>query len=772
MEKFGIGQAVSRFEDDRLTRGKGKYIEDLTLDNQAWGVFVRSPHANAHITSLDADSIKDLPGVLCVLTGAELEAEGIGPVPCISPVRNADGTPCIKPPRPALAGQQVRYVGDALALVVAETRVQAIDAAEQLQVEYEVVESVVDTHLATAEKQPRVWPQAPANRCFHWQDGNREATEQALQAAARVIDLELVNNRVIPNSLETRGAIADSEPATGRLVLHVSCQGVHLLQELLAAKVFHCEAQTIHVKCHDVGGGFGMKIFLYPEYVALLVAARRLGRPVKWIAERTEAFASDSHGRDQLTRLRLAVDADARILGLKVDTTANLGAYLSNFSPFIATAAGVPMLVGCYAIPVAHAEVEGVFTNTAPVDAYRGAGRPEAIYAIERLLDVAAAELGIGADEIRRRNFIPPTAMPFSTAFGHTYDSGEFERNLDHALQLARWSTFAERRAESAARGKLRGIGLACYIERCAGGVPEQARLTVDRRGHVTLYIGTQSNGQGHETAFRQILQQWLGVGFDQVTVVQGDSAAVASGGGTMGSRSVMVGGAAIGMVAEKIIEQARAHAAELLETAVADIEFAEGQFRVKGTDRIQSFQRVAAAAANEHGISFDEQESFMPDAPTYPNGTHVCELEIDAETGQLAVLDYTVVDDFGTVINPLLLEGQVHGGIAQGLGQALLEHCAYETASGQLLSASFMDYTMPRADDLPMIRFRYHEVPCTTNPLGMKGAGEAGAIGAPPAIVNAIVNALQQRGLRHIDMPVTRDKLWRLLTDATGENR
>ncbi|MCY4358791.1 MAG: xanthine dehydrogenase family protein molybdopterin-binding subunit [Gammaproteobacteria bacterium] len=765
MNKFGVGQAVSRYEDNRLTRGEGKYIADLTLENQTWACFVRSPHANARITNIDVESVESLPGVLCVLTSADLEAEGIGDVPCAIQVKNIDGSACTKPPRPALARYQVRYVGDAVAMIVAETRDQAVDAAEHLWVDYEMLDAVVETSRATAVDAPQIWEQAPANRCFHWQDGKREETASALQQATQVVELELINNRVIPTSIETRGAIASVESDTGRMVLHVACQGVHIMRDLLAGAIFKIKPEDILVKCDDVGGGFGMKIFLFPEYVALLVAARRLKRPIKWIAERSEAFVADSHGRDHVSRLQLALDADAKILALKVNTIANLGAYLSNFSPFVATAGGVSMLVGCYAIPAAHVEVEGVFTNTAPIDAYRGAGRPEAIYAIERLLDVAARELGIGPDEIRRRNFISPEAMPFTTVFGHTYDSGDFERNLNDAKTLANWDSFTERRHQSAANHKLRGIGLACYIERCGGGLPEQARLTVDHSGHVTLFIGTQSNGQGHETAFRQILSDRLGIAFDDVTIVQGDTDRIESGGGTMGSRSVPVGGAAIGAASEKIIERARVEAADMMESAVSDIEFRDGQFRIVGTDRVESFKQVAAAAANSDGISFDEKESFAPAEPTYPNGVHVCELEIDEVTAELSILNYTVVDDFGNIINPLLLEGQVHGGIAQGLGQALLEHCAYDAETGQLLSASFMDYNVPRADNLPMIRFRCNEIPCTTNPLGIKGAGEAGAIGAPPAIVNAIVNAFQDQQLRHVDMPVTQSRLFQLLS-------
>ena len=541
------------------------------------------------------------------------------------------------------------------------------------------------------------------------------------------------------------------------------------MRNLLATQIFNVAEENIHVTCSDVGGGFGMKIFLFPEYVCQLFAARKLDRAVKWISERSEAFMSDSHGRDHVSHLKVALDSDAKILGLQVNTVANLGAYLSNFAPFVATSAGVPMLVGCYDVPTAYVEVQGVFTNTAPVDAYRGAGRPEAIYAIERLLDVAAFDLGISPDEIRRRNFIREDQMPFATPLGSNYDSGNFQKNLEDALKLSNWSEFESRRTAAKSRGKLLGIGLASYIERCAGGSPEQARLEVANDGHITLYIGTLSNGQGHETAFRQILCERLGVAFEEVSIVQGDSDLIETGGGTMGSRSVPVGGAAIGSASEKIIEKAKLIAAELLETAVSDIEFDNGAFRIIGTDRVQTFHEVAKAAAKDDDVAFDEKESFAPGEATYPNGTHVCELEIDNTTGEIEIVDYTVVDDFGNVINPLLLEGQVHGGIGQGLGQALLESCQYESDSGQLLSASFMDYTMPRADDFPPIRFDLNKVPCKTNPLGIKGAGEAGAIGAPPAIINAIVNALKDKGVRHVDMPVTPNRLWNIMKSASA---
>ncbi len=765
MQKFGIGQAVTRIEDKRLTTGQGRFIDDITLANETCAVFVRSPHAHALIKSIDTEAARSMPGVLGIYTVADLQAANIGNVPYLAAVANTDGSAFVAPPRPALAAGRVRHVGDAVAMVVAETPLQARDAAEAVWVDYESIAAVADTKGALAAAAPQVWEQAANNCAFDWATGDAVAVAQAMQGAAHVVELELVNNRVIPTSIETRGAIASLEAKTGRLVLHVSCQGVHLMRRILANDIFKVPETDIHVLCDDVGGGFGMKIFLFPEYVVTLFAARALGRPVKWISDRSEAFVSDSHGRDNVTRMQLALDKDANILGLKVNTIANLGAYLSNFAPFVATAAGAAMLVGCYRVPCAHVTVQGVFTNTAPVDAYRGAGRPEAIYAIERLMDVAAHDLGITPDEIRRRNFIPPEAMPYDTCLGATYDSGEFGKNLADALLLAHWNDFETRCAAARQRGKLRGIGLACYIERCAGGAPEQARLQVAGDGHITLYIGTQINGQGHETAFRQIICERLGVEFSDITIVQGDSDRVASGGGTMGSRSVPVGGAAIGMAAAKLIEAAKQKAAEMLEAGVGDVEFSDGMFRIVGTDRSQSFKSVAQAAApSNSGASFDEADTFAPGSSTFPNGTHICELEIDKATGAIVVVDYSVVDDFGKVINPLLLEGQVHGGIGQGLGQALLEHCCYDPESGQLLSATFMDYTMPRAVHFPPIRFQRNEVPCKTNPLGIKGAGEAGAIGAPPAIINAIVNALREHNVRHVDMPMTTGRMWELL--------
>ncbi len=765
MQKFGIGQGATRVEDQRLTTGHGRYMDDVNLDGQARAVFLRSPHAHAKIIVIDIESALSLPGVLGIYTVEDLKADGIGDVPCLAPVQNVDGSACVTPPRPALAAGRVRHVGDAVAMIVAETTAQALDAAEQVWVDYEILPAVVETDKAMHAEAAQVWEQAPENRCFTWEAGDGEAATEAMSAAAHVVELELINNRVVPSSMETRGAIAAIEADSGRMELHVSCQGVHIMRRLLAEAIFKVPEEDIHVLCHDVGGGFGMKIFVFPEYVSLLYAARKLQRPIKWISERNEAFVSDTHGRDHVTRMQLALDKDAGILGLKVNTTANLGAYLSNFGPFVPTAAGVAMLVGCYKVPSAHVQVRGVFTNTMPVDAYRGAGRPEAIYAIERVLDAAAYDLGLSPVEIRRRNFISAPEMPYETVLGATYDSGDFQQNLDDALQMSRWNEFDARRQAARSRGKLRGIGLASYIEQCSGGAPEEARLEVASDGHITLYIGTQSNGQGHETAFRQILSERLGLAFEEISIVTGDSDRIASGGGTMGSRSVPVGGSAISAAAFKLIEKAKEKAAELMESAVVDIEFDDGEFRIVGTDRTQSFQSVAQAAApTDGGASFDESETFAPSSATYPNGTHVCELEIDVDTGTIELVDYSVVDDFGKTINPLMLEGQVHGGIGQGLGQALLEYCLYEPETGQLLAATFMDYAMPRADDLPSIRFKRNEVPCTTNPLGIKGAGEAGAIGAPPAIINAVVNALAEYGVRHVDMPIRQEDLWQLI--------
>ena len=760
MSKFGIGQPAARFEDRRFLTGKGSYLDDGHAPEQAIGVFLRSPHAHAEMKAIDLDAARSAPGVLGIYTGEDLRAAGIGDVPCIVDARGEDGSSCHKPPRPALAIGRVRHVGEPVALIVAESRMQALDAAESIFVDYEELPAVAATGGAMADSAPRLWEDAPQNRCFDWRAGDASAAGAALGEAAHRVEFELINNRLAPNSMEPRGCIAAVED--GRMVLRVSCQGVHIMRFLLTQMVFGCGFGDMRVICEDVGGGFGAKIACYPEYIAALHAAREIGRPVKWVADRGESFLSDAHGRDHVTRLEAGFDAELNLTGLRVSTIANLGSSLSPFSPFVASEGGAPMLTGCYRVPAVHVRMQGVFTNTAPVDAYRGAGRPESIYAIERLMDVAARQLGVSPVELRRRNLVTAGEMPFNTALGLVYDSGDFPKILELALEKSRWSGFEARRALAEREGKLRGIGMASYIERCAGGQPEQARLRVDADGGVTLFIGTQSNGQGHETAFRQIICEQLGIDPERITIIQGDSDAMPSGGGTMGSRSVPVGGAAISACAGKLIETAGKQAAEMLEAAPADIHFEAGRFQIAGTDRGASFAEVAAKAAPaDGGAAFDETEGFAPPESTYPNGVHVVEVEIDPETGSLEIIAFTVVDDFGRVINPNLLLGQVHGGIAQGLGQALLEDCHYDPDSGQLLTASFMDYTMPRADDCRDIDFSLHLVRCETNPLGIKGAGEAGAIGAPPAIINAIANAL---GTDNIDMPATPQRLWAII--------
>lgn len=764
MSKFGFGQAVPRTEDARLLKGGGRYTDDVAVPSQAQSYVLRSPHAHAAIRSIRVDAARGAPGVLDVVVGADLEAAGIGHLPSLYPLRQKDGSPLVTPPRPALALGRVRHVGDPVAFVVAETHEQARDAAELIEVDYEELPAVVDLARAVEPGAHLVWDEAPGNLCFDWEKGDAEGVARGFAAAARVVSVDLVNNRIVPSPMEGRACVGDVEPGAGRLVLHVTSQGVHSLRRQLAKQVFRVEEADIRVVTGDVGGGFGMKIFLYPEYVLALFAARRIGRAVKWTSDRSEAFLSDDHGRDHLTHAELALDADGRFLALRVRTIANLGAYLSNYAAFIPTDAGTGMLAGVYTTPAIHASVRGAFTTTQPVDAYRGAGRPEAAYVIERLIDAAARETGLGPAEIRRRNFIPAEAMPYTTSMGLTYDSGEFRRNMEDALVVSDWAGFEERRAESRARGRLRGIGLATYIEACAGGGPEQATIRVRGDGRVTVLIGTQTNGQGHETAYKQILSDRLGVDPAEVEVIQGDSDLISFGGGTGGSRSAPVGGAALAESAAKVIERARAKAADLLEAAEVDVEFRDGAFEIVGTDRRVGLREVARAAApSPDALAFDEDARWGPPAATFPNGCHVCELEVDPETGRVEILRYTVVDDFGKVLNPLMVAGQVHGGVAQGVGQALTERVVFDPDSGQLLTASFSDYALPRADDLPRIDLKLNEVPCRTNALGMKGAGEAGAIGAPPAVINALVDALAHLGVTHVDMPATPETVWRL---------
>ncbi len=611
------------------------------------------------------------------------------------------------------------------------------------------------------------------NLAFDWGLGDEAAVERAISAARHRVSLELVNNRVVVNSMEPRGAIGEYDAGEDAYTLWSSTQGSHFLRGLLAENVFKIPENRMRVVTRDVGGGFGMKFFLYPEHVLVLWAAKRLGRPVKWTPERSDAFMTDTHGRDNVTRLELALDDELRFLGLKVETVANMGAYLSNFAPEIPTGSGGPMFSGVYAIPAIHVAVKGAFTNTVPVDAYRGAGRPEAAYALERLVDYAARRLGVAPEELRRRNFIRPQAMPYATPLGLTYDSGDFAHNMDQALAAADSAGFAARQAEARARGRWRGLGHAVYIEQSGFPPDEFAELRFDPSGTLTMLLGTQSSGQGHQTAYAQLAAERLGLPLDKIRVTQGDTAAIGFGRGTGGSRSLPVGGASVDAAAQKLIAKGRRIAAHLLEAAEADVDFAEGVFRIAGTDRELGIAAVARAAFDPTQLppevepGFAESGHFTPPAPTFPNGCHVCEVEIEPETGHVDVVRYLVVDDFGTVVNPLLLQGQVQGGVAQGVGQAMLERCVYDAETGQLVTGSLTDYCLPRAEDLPAIEFAYNVVPCRTNPLGIKGAGEAGAIGSPPALVNAICAALAPLGIEHIDMPVTPERLWQAIRAA-----
>ncbi|MGA3306635.1 MAG: xanthine dehydrogenase family protein molybdopterin-binding subunit [Stellaceae bacterium] len=773
MGQFGMGQPVRRTEDPRFITGHGRYTDDVTLPRQAAAYVLRSPHAHARIRGIDTAAAAQAPGVLGVYTAADLQRDGIGRIPCVVPLKNRDGSRVVLVEHPLLAEGKARHVGDGVAFIVAATLAEAKDAAELVAVDYEILHAAAATATANDSGQPLVWDEIPANLCFDWESGNRKAAEASFAKAKHVVELTLVNNRLIANSMEPRGAVGSYDAGDGRFTLTTSTQGSHSIRRLLAANIFKLPENRFRVVTPDVGGGFGMKLFLYPEQGLVLYAARKLGVPVKWTGERGESFLTDAHGRDNVTSARLALDADLNFLAFEVETTANLGAYLSNFGTFIPTMAGTAMLAGCYRTPAIVVRVKGVYTNTVPVDAYRGAGRPEANYVIERMVDHAARQLKVAPSELRRRNFIPADAMPYKTALGLNYDSGDFAKNMDDALKTADYAGFKSRRAQAKARGRLRGFGIATYIEQCGGGFDEAAEIRFDPSGAATVIVGSQSSGQGHQTAYAQLASDGLGIPFDRVRVHQGDTDIVGFGRGTGGSRSLPVGGVAVTLAVKRIIDKGRTIAAHRLEAAEADLEFADGFYVVAGTDKRIAMTEVAQAAFNPLLLppgfepGFDEKAHFLPAAHTFPNGCHACELEVDPETGEIRIERYVVVDDFGNVVNPLLLAGQVHGGVGQGVGQALVENCVYDGASGQLLSGSFMDYAMPRAADIPPVEFAFNVVPCTTNPLGLKGAGEAGAIGAPPAVINAVVDALAELGIDAIDMPATPHSVWRAIRQA-----
>ncbi len=774
--KFGVGQPVRRSEDAALITGHGRYTDDIDLPNAAYAHVLRSPVAHADIRKVDAQTARGKPGVLLVLTGEDVIADGLGDVPCASPLNNRDGSPRRDTPRPILAERKVRHVGEPVALVVAETLAQARDAAEAIVVDYAELPAAVDVHAATAPGATPLYEHIPNNIVFDWDNDTSDfaAVDAAFARAAHVTTLEMTNNRVVANSMEPRNAIGDYDAAAGRPVLYTATQGTHFVRDPLAENVLKLPKEKLRVVTPtNVGGAFGMKAFIYPEQAMVVWAAGKLKRPVKWQSDRSEGFMSDNQGRDHVTRAELALDEKGRFLAVRVSILANLGAYLSFMGPFIPTRSS-DLVSGLYTTPAIAINVKGICTNTVPVCAYRGAGRPEASYLIERLVDAAAREIGMSPDRIRRINFIKSSAMPYTSATKLAFDSGEFAAMMDLAMEKADWKGFPKRRRESERRGLLRGIGMATYTERCGGGFPETASIEF-KDGRIELVMGNQEYGTGLHTSYKQMVSDRLGVDADKIDVVMGDSDRTARG-LTGGSRALPVGGSALHEAAKKVVEKGRQIAANLLEASSGDVEFSDGEFRIVGTDRRVDLFAVAEAARDRGKLppgleaGLDTTHEQMPSAATFPNGCHIVEVEIDPASGVVKVVSYTIVDDFGAVINPLLLEGQVHGGVVQGLGQALLEHTVYDEDSGQLLTGSFSDYAMPRADDLPSFSFSTRNVPSKANPLGIKGAGEAGAIGAPPAVMNAVVDALHRKaGIRHIDMPATPYRVWQALNGAVA---
>jgi carbon-monoxide dehydrogenase large subunit len=771
-----IGQPMRRREDYRFLTGAGQYTDDVVMPGQTYAVFVRSPHAHARITSIDTAAARKMPGVVAIFTGADLAEAKVGGLPCGWLIHSQDGSPMKEPPHPVLAQGKVRHVGDQVVLVVAETYLQARDAAEQVVVDYDVLPAVVDP--AKAEGAPAaVHDEVPNNVCYDWGHGQKDAVEAAFKTAHHITKLSYANNRLIPNAMEPRAANAVYTRHDDSYTLYVATQNPHVERLLMTAFVLGLPESKVRVIAPDVGGGFGSKIFLYPEETALVFASKRVNRPIKWTAERSESFLTDAHGRDHVTTAELAMDKDGHFTAMRVKTIANMGAYLSTFASSVPTILYATLLAGQYKTPVIWAEVKAVFTNTTPVDAYRGAGRPEATYVVERLVETAARDMKMDPAEIRRRNFI--TQFPYATPVGLTYDTGNYEAHLAKAMEMADVKGFAARKAASAAKGRLRGLGYSCYIEACGiapsniagalgarAGLFEAGEVRVHPTGTVTVFTGSHSHGQGHETTFAQVVAARLGLPVENVEIVHGDTGRIPFGMGTYGSRSLSVGGTAIVKAVDKIIAKGKKIAAHLLEAADTDIEFANGEFKVAGTDKKVPFGQVALTAYVPHNYPLDKLEPglnenafYDPTNFTYPSGSYVCEVEVDPDTGRTRVESFVAVDDFGNVVNPMIVEGQVHGGLVQGLGQAMLEGCVYDGESGQLLTGSYMDYAMPRADDVPSFRIGTTVTPCTHNPLGVKGCGEAGAIGSPAAFINALTDAL---GVRDVPMPATAERVWR----------
>jgi carbon-monoxide dehydrogenase large subunit len=778
-----IGESVLRKEDYRFLTGAGQYTDDITLTRMTHAVFVRSPHAHALIKSINTTAAKAAPGVIGVLDGKDVANDKLNGLPCGWLITSTDGQPMKEPPHPVLALDKVRYVGDHVVMVVAETLEQAKNAAELVEVDYETLPAVVD--VRDAKKGTALHDAAPDNQCYHWALGEKALVDEAFTKAAHITKLDLINNRLVPNAMEPRVAIGSYSRANDDYTLYVSNQNPHVERLLMTAFVMGLPEHKVRVIAPDVGGGFGSKIYLYAEDVCLTWASKKLNRNIKWVCERGEAFLSDAHGRDHSSHAELAIDKDGKFLALRVHTDANLGAYLSTFSTCVPTILYATLLAGQYTTPLVYVEVDAWFTNTAPVDAYRGAGRPEATYLLERIVSRAAFELGLSQDEIRRRNFI--TEFPYQTPVALQYDTGDFVACMDASQKLADVAGFKARQEASKASGKLRGIGYSSYIEACGlapsniagalgarAGLFECGEVRVHPTGSVTVFTGSHSHGQGHETTFAQVVASRLGISVDAVDIVHGDTGRVPFGMGTYGSRSISVGGAAIMKALDKIEAKAKKIAAHLMEAADTDIDFANGEFTVRGTDKKIPFGTVALTAYVPHNYPLETLEPglnetafYDPTNFTFPSGTYIAEVEVDPETGVVRLDRFTAVDDFGTIINPMIVEGQVHGGLVQGIGQALIENCVYDRETGQLLTGSFMDYAMPRADEFPQFNIGHICTPCTHNPLGTKGCGEAGAIGSPPSIINAVLDALAPLGVKDLDMPATPHRVWEAIQSA-----
>jgi len=780
----GIGASVKRREDFRFLTGRGNYTDDINRPGQTHAYILRSPHAHAEIVKIDTAKAKAAPGVVEIFTGADYDKGG---VPCGWQIHSKDGSPMIEPPHFPLCKDQVRHVGDQVALIIAESYSQAKDAAELVEVTYKELPAIISTAKADQPGAAQVWPDAKNNTCFDWHIGDKAATDAAFAKAHHVTKIDLVNQRLIPNAMEPRVAVGDYDRATGEYTLFTTSQNPHVIRLLMGAFVLQIPEHKLRVVAPDVGGGFGSKIFHYSEEALVTWAAGKIERPIKWTSDRSEAFVSDAQGRDHVSHAEMAMDKDGKFLALRVNTIANMGAYLSTFAPCVPTYLHATLLAGVYTTPAIYAEVKAVFTHTVPVDAYRGAGRPEATYLLERLVEKAAREMKMDQVEIRRKNFIPNDAFPYQTPVALQYDSGDYTATLDMALGMAKWSEFDGRRQEAAKRGKLRGIGISTYLEACGiapsavvgslgarAGLYECGQIRVHPTGSVSVFTGSHSHGQGHETTFAQLVSDGLGIPIENVDVIHGDTNKIPFGMGTYGSRSLAVGGSALVKAMDKIITKATKIAAHLMEASAADVEFKDGNFTVKGTDKSVPFGQVALTAYVPHNYPITELEPGLEETAfydplnfTYPGGTHICEVEIDPETGTVEVVNFTAVDDVGRVINPMIVEGQVHGGLAQGIGQALLECCVYDEDSGQLITGSYMDYTMPRADNLPSFQVGNHVTLCTHNPIGAKGVGEVGAIGSPPAVINAVIDALSPLGVTDISMPATPVKVWQAIQSA-----